>query len=187
MHIITCVIQTLPFSFSHDRWGASPEFSTRRAAAPWPPPHSVWDMYVRGQDDRFSPPQFPVHSVQHLPELSGLRPTLCPHVTYESNLVFFCPLGYFPSQTFSFSSYFIFTQEGSSQGCTPIVPNWQLSQWSFLSGMPSLPDTAGCESKARQTHSPCGVLTSWHHGEIILSLHFPHLKNEQIIAFLFMQ
>lgn len=97
--IITCVrVSQVPaFLPSSDWWGPSPEFKRRKGQQPRasPPgfPLTLRDMYVRRQVDRFSSPLFPAYSAQLLPELSDLRPALCPHVTHGNNLVLFCSLG----------------------------------------------------------------------------------------------
>ena len=126
------------FLCSSDRWGAGCEFQARMGLQPQgllsllaPLSLSGWDSCVRGQADRFSPPQFPAHSAQSLPEPSGLRPALCPYVTHDSNLVFFCPLGYFPSQTFSFLSFSsvlnLYKEVHPRAGCN-LVPGMRQSQ-----------------------------------------------------------
>lgn len=137
---------------SSDWWGASLSLHTGRNSSPrlhLPPgfPLTLWDTFVRRQGDRFSPPQFPAYSALRLPELPGLRPVLCPHVTHDSNLVLLCPRGYRPSRTFSFfsfSSHLTFAQEGPSQDHIPIARR-ELSRWRFSlrRAPPSLPDLAG--------------------------------------------
>lgn len=131
-----------PSFFSHpDRWGANPQSKHRKGQQPpglisppgFPLTLSGTCLWGAGQDDRFSPPQFPAHSAQLLLELSGLRPALSPHVTHDSSLVLFFLLGYFPFQTvsfFSFSNCFKFTQEDSSQGHISVSPDRRLSWWS---------------------------------------------------------
>lgn len=157
------------FFRNSDRWGASPEFQPRMGHQPpgllsllASPSLSGWDTCVRGQDDRFSPPQFPAHSAQRLPELSGLRPALYAYVTCESNLVFFCPLGYFPSQTFSFlpfSSVLNLHKKVHPRAGHNLVPGRRQNQWRFPREMLCFPDTGGYEGEARQTPSFCGVTT----------------------------
>lgn len=143
-------------------------------------------MSVKGQDDRFSPPQFPAHSAQLLLELSGLRPALSPHVTHDSFLLLFFLLGYFPSQTFfffSFSNCFKFIQKGSSQGYISVNLDGRLSWWSGPLRDATSPWHGWRWGQVQETHLLCGVTIPWHHRVKIRSLHFLIKRIRKLLLF----